>query len=560
MQSFIRTAIIIAALTGGCPGATARPLAPQAKDSGPPTGSVSGRITVEGTSAANIVVILMSADRNPYQDQPVARSTTDAEGQFQLTRIPAGRFRILALTPTLTPDRGGDSNPWGRDITLTNGESVDGITIPLRRGGVITGRVTDANGRPRIQERITLMLIDENGRLQPLYSSNYASFSTDDRGVYRIYGLSPGRYKVSAGIEPEHNYSRQGVGDTYYSRTFYPGTADEAKANVVEVTAGGEATGIDIPLGRPEKAYAASGRIVDADTGKPVANMIYGYGVLEANRKSVMPMAYGASSDEQGRFRLEGILPGHYVALVRKEDTNGLYGDPAPFQITDADITNIEIKIHHGSSISGILVLDGTDSPEAAAKLSAIRIGAQIRSEQLNTGPSSLTNVNPDGSFRATGFSPGKAYFYITSFPQPREFTLLRVERDGVAQPQGIEVGPGEQITGVKIIVGYGTGKVIGQLKFEGGSLPTGMRLIVMAHRVGGDNFQGNRWQVDADERGRFILEGLLPGEYEISAGTSFTDSGRPSLRLRETKQRVTVSNGAESEVTLVLERETKNN
>ena len=112
----------------------------------------------------------------------------------------------------------------------------------------------------------------------------------------------------------------------------------------------------------------------------------------------------------------------------------------------------------------------------------------------------------------------------------------------------------------MKLVVGYGTGKVIGQIKIEGGSLPAGMRLVVMAHRVGGDNFQGNRWQADADERGRFIIEGLLPGDYEISAGTSFTGPGRSSPRLRETKQRVTVSNGAESEVTLVLEMETKNN
>jgi hypothetical protein len=560
MQSLIRTTIIIVALSGVCLMVMARPLSPQAKDASPSSGSVSGRITVEGTPAANIVVLLMPSDRNPYVEQPVARSTTDTEGKFQLIHIPAGRFYILTLAPTLAPDNVGDFNPQGRVITLTNGESVDGITITLRRGGVITGRVTDANGRPRIQERITLIRLDENGRGQPFYSTNYSIFLTDDRGVYRIYGLPPGHYKVSAGVDTGRNMPRMGQGNTYYSRTFHPGTADEAKANVIEVTTGGEATGIDIPLGRPEKAYTASGRIVDADTGKPVANLRYGYSSVRNEGHTITGLAHGGNADEQGRFRIEGIVPGRYVALVITEGSTELYSDTAAFQITDEDVTNLEIKTHHGSSISGIVVIEGMDSEGFASRLSELQLSTHIRSEQLSLGFGSPLKINSDGSFRVTGLRPGIADFNISDYPRPKGFTLLRVERDGVEQPVGLEIGAGETISGVKLVLTYGTGKIIGFVKIEGGSLPAGMRMIVTAQRTGADNHPQYRPQTDVDERGRFVFEGLLSGEYEISAGALFTGVGRPPTRLRENKQRVTVSNGTETEITLVLEMETKNN
>src|ERR1044071_2818672 len=185
MLSLIRTAIVIVALTGNCFSAIASPPAPQSKEAALPTGSISGRITVDGSPAANTAVILMQSERDPYTNQPVARSMTDAEGKFQLNHVPAGRFYIRPLAPAFVPEGSSIFNQQGRLITVANGEAIEGLTIGLQRGGVITGRVTDASGRPRIQERINLIRIDEAGRRQPFYFSNYPMSGTDDRGVYR---------------------------------------------------------------------------------------------------------------------------------------------------------------------------------------------------------------------------------------------------------------------------------------------------------------------------------------------------------------------------------------
>ena len=58
---------------------------------------------------------------------------------------------------------------------------------------------------------------------------------TDDEGLYRVPGLLPGRYLVTA-IAQEFDESPLG-----YGRTFYPGTLNEEEATVVHVDLGREA-------------------------------------------------------------------------------------------------------------------------------------------------------------------------------------------------------------------------------------------------------------------------------------------------------------------------------
>src|SRR5262245_39290383 len=83
--------------------------------------------------------------------------------------------------------------------------------------------------------------------------------------------------------------------------------------------------------------------------------------------------------------------------------------------------------------------------------------------------------------------------------------------------------------------------------------LPQGVRLQITA-RLLGDEDTFNRLFAETDDRGRFKFEGLAPGEYELSGGTAGVSvSGARPPRLSHATQRALVSNGKESEVTLVL-------
>src|SRR5262249_35168727 len=155
--------------------------------------------------------------------------------------------------------------------TVTTGEKLEGQDIRLTRGGVITGRVTDDAGRSVIAERVNLMYVDRNGKRQdyPIFI-NQEMWQTDDRGVYRYYGLPRGRYLISAGKEVGQSGPTSETARGFYRRVYYPDASEVEQAKLIEVKDGGEVTDIDIKLGAPEKTFAVSGRVIDAANNQPV--------------------------------------------------------------------------------------------------------------------------------------------------------------------------------------------------------------------------------------------------------------------------------------------------
>jgi protocatechuate 3,4-dioxygenase beta subunit len=525
------------------------------------SGSITGRVTVGGKPAPRVTVMLSPSDRG-FQQPPPVRAITDDEGRFTLKSIPAGSYTVLPHTPALVVGAETSFAQPGKTVTLGDGEDVDGIDFSLVKGGVITGRVSDAEGRPLIEQRVNLIRVDERGQRVATPFFNPFMFSTDDRGVYRVYGILPGRYKVSVGELSDGGMVRIGMGAPSYPRTFHPDVADESKAPTVEVSAGVEATGIDIKPGRPVKSYVATGRIIDADTGKPLANLQYGHGAL--NRDQRMSGGFGWTGNRtntNGEFRIEGLAPGRYAAFAVSTEQVDFYSEPAVFEINDSDVTAIEIKTRRGSSISGAVVVEGSDDPEVLARLSKLELRASVQSEELVAPSIAPIRVNGDGSFLITGLRPGKARIMFSGFgtEAAKGFSLMRVEREGVLLRDGLEVSSGENVSGVRVVLAYGTCVVRGLLKVQGGELTPNTRLSITARRL---ESEGMRRTAFADARNRFSLESLLPGEYEITVNSlSVTPSspGAPPPPFQQAnrvlaKQNVTVANGVETDVTIVID------
>jgi hypothetical protein len=447
----------------------------------------------------------------------------------------------------------------GKALTLAEGEEVTGLDFSLIRGTVISGRVTDPDGRPAIEQRINVISIDERG--QRVGSQfNPFMFSTDDRGAYRVYGLSPGRYKVSVGDSPESGMVRMGFGGGIYARTFHPDVTDESRAEVIDLTAGGEATDVDIKLGRPSNTFVATGRIIDADSGKPLVNLQYGYGAIIGKQSNIGSMGWTNNrSNDNGEFRIEGLAPGRFAAFVVSMEQTESYSEPAVFEVTDSDVNGLEIKVRRGSSIGGVAVMDGTPDADTQAKMSKLELRAFVRTEEINPPNLSAVPLNPDGSFRISGLRAGKVQL-VLGYPPQKGFSLLRVERDGAVQPDGVELHANEAVSGVRVVIGYGTGVVRGEVVIQGGQLTSDMRLSVVAHRVGDEERSSKGTGVDA--RRHFSLESLLPGEYEITLRLFIvlpqSPVGAPSpVRVPPrvlAKQNVSVSNGNETQITLVAD------
>jgi hypothetical protein len=522
------------------------------------TGSISGRVTIDDRPARGVTVLVVSAE-NVSIERATSKAKTDQEGHFQVKGVPAGSYFVQAFAPGLIGASDSMFGRQGKPINLSEGEAAEGVEISLRPGGVITGRVTDADGQPLIQESLRLVSVNDQVRKQTIYLPYNFMFSTDDRGVYRLFGVPPGRYLVGVGVDTGDHGARINVGNTYYPITYHPDATEEAKATIVEIASGSEVSGVDIVLGQKSKGFSVSGRIVDAVSGKPVVGMMYGYGSGDAQSGRLNSTSFTSStSNARGEFRLEGVTPGQYAAFASPAPDSDMYSDIGTFTVSDSDVTGVVVKVHIGSRIVGNVIIEGADGQPGAPRVSEIRMG--VYSGSLNVAPrSSQVRIDPDGSFRTSGLPRGMARF-STVYPSPKGLALVRVERDGVEQKNGIEIGSDEEITGVKVVFAYGMGSIRGQVKVDGGDITAGTMMFLHIRRAGTDQPLNLRMP-PVDLRGRFVIDGLQAGEYELSLMFQ-TRLATPAAEGRtmiskDVKQTVTVTNGSETQVTILVDLNT---
>jgi protocatechuate 3,4-dioxygenase beta subunit len=524
------------------------------------TASIAGRVTIGDKPAPGVTVAVTNV--TPPQ-MLIGQTVSDSEGKYRIAGLVPGQINVSAVAPTYVVP----VSPMftsGQSFSLSADEAVEGIDFKLTRGGVITGRIADADGKPVIEERVTLTLLDEKGqpsRTQVSRAPNFFMYSTDDRGIYRIYGLSAGKYRVSAGDNGTNAVLRSG----YYQKTYYPDVTDVAKAGIVELTEGGEAKNIDITLGARSRTYTVTGRIVDADTGQPMAGITYAFGALQQNQGMSQAMMAGFSSpstptNAKGEFRLEGVAPGKYAVMTLRSPLNQnadqpkVYSDPVPFEVTDSDLSDIEVKAQRGLSISGVVITDGIVNKAALAGVSRL-IVTGYPSPNPNTiqtfSGNATSPIAGDGTFQLEGLHPGKVALSIAGTPESRGYTVSRIVADREVTNRQIELAAGQNISGVRIYVQYGSGVLKGEVKITGGTLPSDAMLYISVQKEN----QPRLTSALVDSRGRFVLSGIPAGTYEavlqiMSFGTNNLPNGLPRMQ----RQTVNVNDDAESQIIFTLD------
>jgi len=125
---------------------------------------------------------------------------------------------------------------------------------------------------------------------------------------------------------------------------------------------------------------------------------------------------------------------------------------------------------------------------------------------------------------------------------------MLRIEYNGVAVPRGLEIKDNDQLTGVRIVMSYGTASIRGNVTIANGALPDGSRMFVRVMRQGTPQTPVASAMVDA--RGQFLVEGVPAGLYEVIV-TAFVQNGKIQAN---TKREVNVQDGMVNEVSLTLD------
>ena len=314
-------------------------------------GAITGRVVGEdGLSLPNVRVSTFRAGGVPGFG---ASTTSDGEGKFTLSNLAFGSYTINTYAPGYTPEIDPPGDPSARIYHRVG----DSVTLRLIKGGVVTGAVTDANGDPVVGLPVIAMRVRHADGRAATEAGGGPPRRTDDRGVYRIYGLRPGAYIVRAG--GAGSFGQPTAYDTD-APTYHPSTTRDG-ASEVSVQAGQEMTGVDIRY-RGEAGHSISGTLSGSLPADPSPSDTVFISLKHVSASAPEAFAYVQWGAGNRSFSFDGVGDGDYDIVAR----TGTAGDslsaattaPRRVNVRGADVPGIELTLAPLASVSGQLRLD----------------------------------------------------------------------------------------------------------------------------------------------------------------------------------------------------------
>jgi len=543
--------VTIALLPFAASSASAQQSTPSPTPSPQPTpsaraGIITGRIvTNDGQSLANARVNISQIGVSMLtRSNPVV--TIDAQGNFRTSDLAPGAYGVSASLPgylqvSITPG------------SLESGRYQPGdvITITLAKAGVITGQVTNERGEPVVAIGVRgIQIRTEDGRP----GGTYPLIETDDRGHYRMFGLSPGTYIVSVNDD-----SQSPSLPSPYSRltpTYYPSaTRDTAKE--ITLRPGEEVSGIDIRF-RNERGRTISGTVTGASESFVGPSALWL--VMLARFPSSAPMTSGYNQRDTGvrNFTFYGLPDGEYELRAEYQvEPSKYYAASLTRRVTvkGADVAGLELPLLPLASVSGRIVAEAlppATRPAACAaeqikSLQETRISARLDEKDEKEIPADRQRVvsvplngsmpNAQGEFTLFKLAAGhyrfsappiNQHWYIRSITLPGAGNAMRdVGRDGLT------IKLGEQVNGLTITVAEGSASLRGQVMpdKEGTRLPSRLSLyaVPVEERSADDVLRYAQAFVGAN--GKFGFEDLAPGKYWLLPRAETVSSARPAMQ-----------------------------
>jgi hypothetical protein len=513
----------------GLPGP--RPQAPAAgpvRDNAPvPTGTakVLGRVVSADTGAplrrAQVQIFAM--------DQRLMKSAiTDGDGRYAFEGLPAGRFQIHVSRNGYVMLYFGQQRPFepGKPLVLADGQTVEKIDFALPRGGVIAGRVTDEVGEPipGVAVRTMRYQYQQDGRRRLTQAGGMGgaySTNTDDLGQFRLYGLTPGSYVVSATMAAGGNsWTAPGMtvgsgsndGGDGFAPTYYPGTASEAEAQAVTVNVGQEASAFFSMI--PARLSKISG-VVRSSQGRPAA----GLSLFSLRAKDNNSFGFGSQVGTDGSFMIRNIPPGEYFLEVRPSmgRTSATGGTPAaepefasvPLTVGGQDISGLIIMLGTGGTVSGRVVVENGTLQSAVAPGQPLQVFFSETEPSGGLGATEPVVVNASGAFELKGMI-GKGTFRATTMLGIK--SVMLEGRDITDTPY--EIKAGTHVAGLEITLTKSQTTLSGSVQSGLGAAKDYVVVIFPNNLRDGDIPTRFIRILRPDQDGKYLTNGLPPGDY----------------------------------------------
>ena len=290
-------------------------------------------------------------------------ATTDAQGRFEIRELPAGRYTMTAGKGGFVSLQFGQRRPSesGTPIELGDGQTIAKITIALPRGSVLGGRITDEFGEPVANASVAAWRYAYQAgarRMVPAPGAN-ARDTTDDQGLFRLFGLPPGEYYVSATLRSGGPEVTDPMGEpSGYAPTYYPGTTNIGEAQRVTVGVSQENTGVHFGL-IATRLVRVSGQVIMSDGAPASGGRMMLVPVGTSGRPSALEQGGAVGPiNRDGTFRLPNVAPGRYQLQARVQPNRGMQFARMELAVGAEDVSGITLVTGTGATVTGTIVSD----------------------------------------------------------------------------------------------------------------------------------------------------------------------------------------------------------
>lgn len=547
----------------------ARDAQAKAQAQAPATGLIAGTVVsgANGQPADGVSVILSGMELR------VTRSAlTDDSGVFSFPALPAGTYTLRASKTGHVSATFGQKAPGraGTPIVLAQGQQLKDLSLEVPKGGVISGAIYDEKNRPSVSTAVRVMRWTMQSGERALVAAGTAN--TDDRGIYRVFGLMPGEYIVSATarnsattlvnaevtssgqvIMPDVTTQMREAGAAGpalgYAAVYFPGTTQPGMARVVTVGVSEEQLGVDFQLQRVPLSRV-TGQLT-APAGVAVTNVQ----LRLVDRLAAMPGTpqMAARATREGTFTFPSVPPGQYQlvatlslpvprpvgaelassdpreaarqAELRAMGLSSSTGDARRFwaqadvQVDAGYAPSITLSLQDGMTVSGALVFEG--AAPLPPQLNRVRLTLAPHGQAMTSSGLSAITAIPDanGRFTFTGVTPGQYRIRASGVPGWTLKTAIADGRDTL--DYWVEVKPGENVANISVGFGDTSTDLKGRLQSAFGQPTADYTVIIfpadarywvpLARRM-----RSTRPSTD----GAFSFNGLPAGEYRLAAVT----------------------------------------
>jgi protocatechuate 3,4-dioxygenase beta subunit len=472
---------------------------------------------------------------SPAVPQRLPAVNTDAQGKFVFQDVEPGLYSVQAASNGFARAEYGQRTvgSQGRPVTVSADQTTRDLVIQMTPAGYVSGRVRDLAGQPVVGVPVQIIKASYGPNGQRTYQSA-GNTRTNDRGEYRLYWVTPGRYYLNAGSTQGAPVNLGGGGaspnevqDVYVS-TYYPNVTDISFATGLNVQPGNEISGIDFSVSR-QQLYRIRGRIIDARTDRPPQTVTLTFSSRSLTGGGFM-MNAGPNmryNNADGSFEIRDMAPGSYGIGAQVPDPGSQQLSPLQstqpraqlgVTVVNADVENIVLVILPPASLPGRMTIDGQP---LTALTSLDRMRVQLTSTTDMSSFIALSQFQSsqslagDGSFKIDNLMPGDYRVTVNGMPPGYYLKSVRLDQTegGIDQPLRVSStssGP------LEVLISANAGEINGTVLDEKQQPVRDTQAVLVPDQ------QRNRFDLyrtaRSDQNGRFTFRGLPPGDYKVFA------------------------------------------